>query len=327
MFPALDVPDGDPRLCASCTPGCLALVRKNPDQANAALEKFAELEANLDSLARHDHAANGFPPSLQAPMPEIGNLAEIGLTRAALVAVTEGPEPGLARACAYATTWRRLRAETDMLLFDMVAIAQVAGAAQLVGDIVASSSISVPWSRECRAAFAPLAEREVVRCPEFAWEFRMLDEIQSDPAMTVRGVKSINWTHLRATLAPAYAHMCRPTKPGSVRVLEPLPPVSCSAADKALNPYGCILVDYGNITPLEYRNRAIDLDGRLATLRTALWLREQSGDPAIAFANRPADLRTPEHDVAIDVEAGTLTMTALETNPLRASWTVSFARP
>jgi len=94
----------------------------------------------------------------------------------------------------------------------------------------------------------------------------------------------------------------------------------------ALDPFGCILAGIANPRFSDYRDRVIDLDGRFATLRTAVWLRDLPGEPAQAFANRPAELRTPEHEVTIDVAAGTLTMQALDTAPVRATWTIPFAR-
>lgn len=324
-FREVAVPGGDWPFCESWADTCLSRVRADPAGARAAMAKYEAYARNVAELARYDHARFPYPPSLRAPIPEVGSPSTVAFTGAALVAIDEGAIAGLEATCGVANTWRRLRTGTDHLVLDLIGVNQISTAAQLAAEILAEAPRDTRWPESCAMAFAPLRPHELVRCEDYAREFHSAMQASELPDLTVKGMKAVNWRHVAARLAPVYAYMCSVPAASGSRRLASGPSPECGDLEKALDPIGCMLTRMGEPDFRSYRDRVLDLDGRLATLRAAVWLRDQPGDPAEAFATRPADLRTPEHDVTIDPGASTLTLHAIDKSPARAIWTIPFA--
>lgn len=324
-FPKLDVPATEERLCPTWSSGCLDRVASAAEQARTADARFAPFRARIESLASFDHVSYGFPASDRFVILPSDGIAEVALVHAALLAADGDADRALVEACRFGGTWRRFRAHTDLLIVDMVSVAFASAAAQLTGEIIAGAP-GAAWPPECANAFAPLADEEIAVCAQMRWEFRYFEaNLDRKPDGAGWGATLPSDAALRAMLAPRYAAACTARHDGSRR-LRANAPLECGPRERMLAPVACIIAFGSDPDFSDYRDRVLDLDGRFATLRTAVWLREQAGDPGVAFANRPAPLRTPEHEVSIDVAAGTLTMTALDTAPPRRTWTIPFAR-
>ena len=322
-FPALNVPEIDSEFCRIRAEDCLNIVRRDPDHFRAALQPFERHRLRVLELRRYDHVADPFPPVQLIPFPDMGELYGSALTHAALLAADGRRAEALAETCEYAAIWRRLRGNADTLLFDMLATAYASAAARLAAQVVADSP-EVEWSDECQRAFAPLANEEIEVCAEMRYEFGFLDSAFREPWEAGPWTRFANSSHVLARSAPRYAALCEAPAPENRRI-ESEVAVDCDNGEWILDPFGCSILAQEISSLIDYRDRVIDLDGQFATLRTAIWLRDESISPASAFALRPAEVRTAEHQVEIDVEGGTLTMLPLAAG--RDPWVIPFARP
>lgn len=337
-FPEVARPPTADGWCGAWKPACLAEVRAHQAEVRPALEKLGPFSRNAARLARYDHFANAITMTFHAPLPQFSGLMQVELTAAALKAIDGDHAAALADTCAFAQKWRRLRANTDVLIADMVGVAYVTAAAQLAAEILAEAPSGLPWSDTCAVAFAPLVAAEFEQCPEWKSEFaivaRFIDDLSANPLIedprqepaTVGAKLLLNRKHVIAALAPRYERLCMASASvASSRAPTRVEPnANCGAFEYAFDPVGCIFVRQvvPDFTP--YIHRVLDLDGRLAMLRTAEWLRTQPGGADAAFAARPASLRTA-HDVEIDTAAHTLTMTAFDaSNAERRTWTIPY---
>lgn len=318
---AIATPDQDDGLCESWKPGCLAWVRSNHERAASTVARYGEFLGRVEALSAYDHVGYLFPPVPDMPFPVLGSMAPLLTTSVALQAVDGDHAGALARTCAFAGTWRRFRAHTDTLLVDMWSVAMSSAAAQLAAEIAADDP-TVPWTAACRDAFAPLTDAEVAQCAQARWELRFLEGTSETMDAGLGGFSPVNTAHLLALAAPSYARHCS-ARSGDSRRVAPVGATRCSVLEHALDPFGCILAEPIELSS-EYRDRVLDLDGRFAAVRSAVWLRDQPGPPAAAFELRPADLRTSEHDVAIDIDARTLSVRPLF-RP-RGEWTIPFGQ-
>lgn len=319
------VPNEHPALCTAWSNECLARVRTNAQAAREFVTQGERRLARGEKLAHYDHFRATFEPRMDSPIPlQVGGYIPLLLTGIALDHVDGNHARAFERLCKATADWRRLRSRTDLLVVDMVGVAQIAGAARLYSEMLAE--LPVEFAPPCPEVFAPLADAEIDQCAVFRSEYRLFENsLRHMPRPDLLGylggrqpldglLPDLLWNRDRSVRMVAVA--CGPYcgQPHRDRVArrspEPLPAApGCSLSHWLLDPMGCATV--GNFLPAydDYYKRVLDLDGRLRLLGTALWLRARSDqDPQAAFAARPPELDSPGHGFTLDAAAGTVRM-------------------
>ena len=90
------------------------------------------------------------------------------------------------RLCQDSATWRRLRARSDMLIQDMIGVAQMSNAAQLYAQILAEQPAG--FAAPCPEVFASLSDDELDQCAVFrmeylVWRNSMPQAIEGEPKL------------------------------------------------------------------------------------------------------------------------------------------------
>lgn len=337
-------PARDPHLCHPWTSGCLAMAKAEPEAVAAALERVRVFSAHAARLATADHVVYPMTPTLDAPIPNINGFLEVSLTPIALMAARGDTAGALSAVCRDAALWRRLRSHTDSLIVDMVGVAHLSAAAQLAGDLLADHPPGPGWPPECESAFSALTTAEFDQCNEIQSEARLsvglIDHLDpghlsivgmgSNPVIGALANLGLNRSHARHKVAGVFANACGETARRAHEARLPTPPVApadanCGAFEMGLDPTGCVLFMIAVPDFSAYSQRIVDLDGRFAALRTAVWLRGQHGDAAALVDGRPQELIT-RHNLTVDSTARSLTLNSLEQvgGPERRAWAIPY---
>ncbi|HET6604881.1 MAG TPA: hypothetical protein VFG21_11870 [Xanthomonadaceae bacterium] len=310
-----------PGQCGWPHTGCAAALRESGLQ-----EDPAALEA-LRALYRYDHFRNLATPSIEIPFPALQ-----GLDQPARVAAVQRFDAGehsaaLGLLCEDAAFWRRLRANTDLLLVDMVGVAYLSADATLFAELLAELSPESDLPPQCERALAPLADQELDQCRVFSGEFALLEQGFDDAALAgeLAGADATpvwrRWLvrplfhreHMLGQIAPAYTAFCGPEHAQRIAERARFPdgapvPDRCNALEWGFNAVGCVLAEVGSPSWAAYYERVLDLDSRLKLVSTALWLRQQpAGQPLpLLFDTRPLPLREAGAELVVDDGAAAL---------------------
>ncbi len=328
-YPAIPMPPGnDPRLCQPWNDDCLQRVRADVAGTRARLAEFALRLQRGDLLRQYDHARYPFEPRFDSPVGGVAQLYPLQLTAAALAYVDGDVAGAFDRLCRDSATWRRLRARSDMLIQDMIGVAQMSNAAQLYAQILAEQPAD--FAAPCTEVFAALSDDELDQCAVFRMEYLVWRN--SMPQAIEGGVigqggvagklvsRLVNSRHVIDRFAEPIAYYCSDAQHQRVhaRQVEPGPQISfCSGASEWLfDPLGCFLIEEATPAYDPYFQRVLDLDGRMRLMQALIWLRTQPGDPAQAFEQRPDSLRSPAH--AMRLQEGKLGLMNLD--QARSAW-------
>ncbi|HET9482785.1 MAG TPA: hypothetical protein VFO79_02410 [Xanthomonadales bacterium] len=328
-YPLLPEPASkDPLLCEPWGADCLARVRADVEASRAQLAKFAQRLQRGDRLDAYDHVRYRFRPRFDSPIAGPGNLFTLQLTAAALDYVDGKRDEAFARLCRNTATWRRFRTHTDTLIIDMLAVAQMTGAAKLHAEMLAEQPAG--FAAPCPDVFAPMTDAELDQCAVFRQEYLFLTNTLDDAirhgSVSFDGTATtaaqrlfarlVNRRHVVHVTAQSFARMCGAPQRERIarRDPSPLPALQgCSTLDRLVDPVGCEVFMIEVPAYDDYYKRVLDLDARLKLLATAVWLRAQpaDGDRAAQFATRPKTLDSAMHGMTIDTSAGLLRMNNL----------------
>ncbi len=318
-------PNEHPALCSPWVSECLSRVRANLDAARGFVTQGERRLARGEKLADYDHFRSVVVPRMDSPIPlQIAGYVPLLHTAIALDHVEGSHARAFERLCRSTASWRRLRSHTDILIVDMVGVAQIAGASRLYAEMLAE--LPADFEPPCPEVFAPLADTELAQCAVYRHEHQLFARTLADtPSVELRNyfggpmglsalLPDLLWNRERsvrmiAVATGAYCGAAHHERIAS-RSPEPLAPArGCSAVDTIFDPIGCRM--FGDFLPAydDYYKRVLDLDGRLRLLGTVLWLRARGDqDPQAAFAARPPGLDSPGHGFTLDAAAGTVRM-------------------
>ncbi len=302
----LPFPSGDDSgICPLYEPACLARIAADPQKTGEQLGRFATGVRRSRLAARFDHYRTGYVRDLSTPTPSLAGLATL-LPTAAAFRFSQGDRTGgMVELCDFATGWRRLRANSDSLLIDMLGAGAVGHAAQVYGGMLAQLPLDEAVPALCVAAFAPLGDAETDQCRVWASEFELVAagiRVTLDPQAPTDTpwLQSLaplleNAAHTRAAMAPIYARYCSDEhrarrQARSDAPLRPLAPV-CPWYDQPFNPVGCLVVAIAMPELDSFWHRVLDLDDRLRLVQVAQWLRSQEGSRSRALGRLPDNLK------------------------------------
>ena len=322
----------DPALCELWVDDCLQRVRAAPDATRQRLQDFATRLERSRGLAQYDHFHFAFTPRFDSPIPGIGGLSNLQLSEAALQYVEGNVEQAFATLCSDTAFWRRFRSRSDMLINDMVGIAQMSNAAQLYAHMLAEQPAG--FAAPCPEVFAPLADAELDQCASMRFEFLSaqnsldagLELMATDNGVARVQHRFANSEHMVRRFASLTGAYCQADQRARDAARDPTPPVvaaGCNWSGWAFDPLGCALIEDATPNYHDYHVRVLDLDARLRLLNAAIWLRNRPvadpGDPQAllgdqGFAARPPEADSPRHDFNWDAERGVLRMRNLQAN-------------
>lgn len=328
-FAAVPGPKGkDPALCELWNDDCIARVRANPEATRQRLAEFAVRLQQSRKLARYDHFHYAFTPMFYSPIPNIGVLAPLQLSDAVLQYVDGHVDQAFATLCTDTASWRRFRTRSDMLINDMVGIAQMSNAAQLYAQMLAEQPTG--FAAPCPEVFAPLADAELDQCAAMRFEFLSSRnslssglELMATDSPVARAVHRLaNSQHMVRRFATLTGAYCQAEQHARDVARDPTPPAvvtACTWSAWAFDPVGCAMVEDATPDYHGYHLRVFDLDARLRLLNAAIWLRNPVNDGGVqtllgdpGFGARPKAADSPLHDFTWDAQRGVLRMRNLQ---------------
>jgi hypothetical protein len=326
-YPAhAEVPGKEPSLCSVWDPECLSKVRDHQSEARQWVSKLQARLVQGEALLGHDYYRYEFTPRADSPLAPMGGYFPILMSAIALKHLEGDSEEAFAMLCRHTAGWRQLRSHSDLLIMDMLGIALMTGATRLYAEMLAE--MPTEFAAPCPEVFAPLADAELDQCPVYLFELRAMNNTidalgdrhlslygESVSPILRAGNSLMNKRHAKALYARNLGRYCTDAQYDRIRARtgEPLPePAACSAFEWALDPVGC-QVSQASLDVEPYFKRLLDLDVRLKLLNTLLLVRGLPADAAqTAFDGRPAALRSAEHPMSIDTDAGIVRMIPLE---------------
>ncbi len=324
-FAAVATPNGrETALCEAWADSCLARVQANPEATRTSIASFASRLERSRWLGKYDHFPYPFVPRFDSPLGGMGGLINLQLADAALKFVDGDAAAGFQALCADTASWRRLRAHSDMLIYDMIGVAQMANAIKLYAEMLKASPLEM--APPCPEVFAPLRDEEMDQCAVMRFEFlstrnsfdseTALPETASAMSAVMRPL--INDTHVIRRSSLITGPYCQAVHRQRIAQRDPvIPPVSndCSAVESFFDPIGCPLLHAFGPALQDYYWRVLDLDARLRLLANAVALRGVDASQVGAqFAKRPAALESARHAFEWDAAAQVLRMRNLEDN-------------
>ena len=304
-YPEQPKPDGE-GLCVAREPGCLAYVRANPEKVVAALEKFRPLlDANLELWTSFDGLRYQLEPTTWSQLPIWGRAQGLERTWFAHQFAQGRQVEALGALCAHLSGARRINADTDFLISNMISVATARNDLSLLAELGAElppGEQALPPA--CTEAIKPMRDAEFNLCPamrtEFAGQQFMLEHLEQ--AMG-QGEKTmwrpwlVDRQNILAMTAATEAPLCSRKVLEAARAdrrYEAPEAQTCPMWRKVADPIGCQLWSMTATTGYpRYQDRLTDLNAALALMRTALWLRAQGATPANAqqlLDARPAAL-------------------------------------
>lgn len=300
-------PADDSRLCELNQPGCLGQLRADMASVQRELESFQDAIAAANELLRYDGLRWNRTPGVYQSLPMYNAHRRLVYSDLAWRFVRGEATPALAATCDDIRGWRRLGADNDMLIGSMAGAAYVRQDLGLLAEMLAELPAAAPLPENCQQALAPSADREFDLCPAMRSEFRMLEGTLGFSAAAGGGptpferlaFRTVDQEHLLSISASQLARYCGAAALRIAKQDQPFPPApakagSCSRVWRLADPVGCLLADLAAGQNLSnYANRRGDLAAALALMRTVLWLRGQSPDPADwprLLPRRPATL-------------------------------------
>ncbi len=315
-FTARSSPEGVwSELCRNLDQPCLAPVRDAHAELAGVLQRSAGVDAALRGLQRHGHYRDPRHNLSESELPPFAGFVGWSQVASALEAVDGRPAQALQRLCDDAAAWRRLRHGSNSLVVDVWGVRQIRLSARLLSELLREAPTDLALPASCAAAFAPLADSELDQCPAMQREFRLYESTLRE---SLAGGKDISWSdrvaggffsseHTLALMGSPLARHCSVAERKHISLRQPLPaqaPPKCNWLGWSFNPFGCVLTGVGPGDIDRYFLSLLDLDRELRVVGTALWLRDQAGDPAQAFAQRPASLAQDDLRFHTDPSSG-----------------------
>jgi hypothetical protein len=292
LAPYTTIEDGNDSkaLCAG-EERCLGKVRADPDAAASVLAAHALAHARALALADFDGLRYGVRPSLTRVFPHYSAGRKLALTGFALQHVRGDAEGALVATCRDVAGWRRLGADSDLLITNQIGAAYVMQDLQLLAEMLAAEPTRTGLPPACTEALAPTRAAELDLCPAMRGEFRSMESMfamswdQDDGVWSDLMRASVDRKRTLARIAPQYARYCSTAMHDAVRADRPTGTVpetgDCAAYEMAGDPVGCILVQIARGNEFDdHQEWRGDMAAALALMRTVLWLRAQSPDPA-----------------------------------------------
>jgi len=315
-------------LCGRSNQGCLAHVAAQTDAVRAVLAAHSISVGRAQAFERADFLWN--PGDVNLRVPIMGNYfdaRQLWLSAFAL-RYLEGDRLGaLAATCRNLAAMRRMAPNSNETLGAMFVSLGVASASKLYAEMLADLPADTAVPEDCALALQPVTAADVNRCASLASEFATVDTYILRPMKQplLKANKSqrtplIDFPQTEAQVARFFAASC--DGDAIARLLADELPRNEAASFDARNPecvanvVGCMTAgvsaklvgdgDRQNKFTLEYA-------ARLRLAATVPWLREHSGEGAIAelFERRPAHLRSPNHVSSFDAERGVIYVESL----------------
>lgn len=279
------------RFCGGYGGDCLAKVAADRAAYAVLLAKYAGLIERAEGLSRHDglrhpwQAASGGVGFMAPPY----HLSKLTATRRAFDFLEGRQADALAGTCRDVDTWRRLGAESDLLVSRMVGVAYADIHVGLVADMLARIPRDFPLPTECERAFAPPAGKELSMCQAMQGEVLWVERNVVSAFGEARG----RWARLQQTvllsqemsladLAQVHAIHC---EPDAIRQLgEDLPwrdtrPLPGWLRFQCIgNPLGCRMGSLAQPAYDNYVGRIQDSNARIRLVGMLLQLRADMDD-------------------------------------------------
>lgn len=292
-----------PPLCESSGSECLARVRESRQAYAERLSGEQALLRRHLALHRHDHHRSLFEHHHLAPLPALRGLS-LPLTQAALDFVEGRTEPALTAICESTRAWRRITANSDLLILPMTGAAILQGNSSTFAQMLAELPRDHDLPAACHVAFQAPETSELSICKPMAGELRFVssmiadlsDKFASDAASAVAGLP---WSTLvfepGRTRAMAAAHYAWPCTDEARRLLLADAPARPPMRDTRLwrleclgNMAGCVMTDIARANYDDYQLRIQDIGAQLRTVATLLELRAtcRTGSVAACLARQ-----------------------------------------
>jgi len=324
-FADIATPNGkDPALCEAWADSCLARVQKAPEVTRKVIADFAPRLERSRWLAHYDHFPYGFEPRYDSPIGSTGSVINLALADAALKFVDGNRAAAFASLCADTASWRQVRSHTDMLIYDMIGVAQMANATKLYAEMLLESPPEM--APPCPEVFAPLTDEEANQCAVMRNEFLSTkysfesNSVFPGPASTENSILRplVNDANVIRHAARSMAPYCQEIHRQRIAQRDPvIPPVAtdCTAVDKFFDPLGCSLIGATGPDYSDYYWRILDLDARMRLLANAVAMRGMTPElAAAAFSKRPPERDSARHAFEWDGARQVLRMRNLEDN-------------
>ncbi len=318
-------PEDQGLLCDTRGEPCLAKVRGNLAAYEGLVDRHAGLLQRHDALARHGHIRNLLPPRIDAPFPSFG-AGRLAYTRNAVLFARGDVDAALESTCRDLATWRRLGAQSDMLIATMVGIAYSTGSngallAEMLGELPAGH----PLPPSCHDAVRPPEPEELSMCRAMRGEFAFTTQavelapeiMKTESRVAVRLLLPLllNEEKTKARAASTYAAYCSDASMARIvadrpSVTEDMPGLDYLEFGCIDNAIGCILSAIAVPALPDYQNRLLDHGARLRLLGTLLWLHGDAAGQAntlqVRLADRPQGLKGAARDVEVGEGSRTL---------------------
>jgi hypothetical protein len=322
---------GSAGLCGDLQADCLATVRVDPAATAALLAQHAATLRAARELVAHDGLRLGMKSSLATPLPNLSYGRALLVTAIADRAARGEVDAAIGEACDDLAGWRRIGADTDVLIVSMVGAAYVGQDARLLVSLLAERPADAPLPAACDAALAATQPVELDLCPSYRQEYEMakntigdlatMSDLGMEPpsSLEMLGMRTMDKEHFSALVAPQLARACRAdvkARMAADATTKGLPQSDpeCGIAENIAFAADCTMatIAIANLDP--YLDRRTDQAAKLALVRTWLWLRAQSPDPAgwaALLPTRPAELGL-RREATVDAAAGVLSMPLLD---------------
>ena len=252
-FPGVD--SKSPWLCADEGLGCLAAVRSDPQAAGDAVAKDARGLAAAERFMASDGVRWGLPPSLEQEVPSCACHQRLLRTSYALDFVRGDRARAMSGVCRNIQAWRRLGANTDVLIGNMIGVGSVGRDLRLLSEMLAELPPGEEPPAECASALAPAGDAELGLCPSvrtlFLSNVAVAAELRSirpdDPGTQALSAAFVNEGRLAGAMAPSFARYCGASVLQAAREdrsakVEP-PVAACSLFERIGDPGSCWFAD------------------------------------------------------------------------------------
>lgn len=312
------------RFCGGTGSDCLARVAADRAGYAALLAKYAGLIDRAEALARHDglrHPLQGTSDGLGFMSPPY-HLSKLTATRHAFDFLAGREADALAGTCRDVNTWRRLGAESDLLVSRMVGVAYVDIHVGLFADMLARIPRDVSLPPECARAFAPPADKELSMCQAMQGEVLWIERSMMSRSGETQGqwqrfleAALMSRDMTLADLAQVHAIHC---DPDAIRQFgEDVPWRDTRALPGWLriqcigNPLGCRMGSLAQPAYDAYVGRLQDGNARIRLVGVLLQLRGEGTD-ATTFEQRllkaSAQVGHPSRDVRLGSDGRSVRM-------------------
>lgn len=320
-----DQPDAEqpPGFC-SYDDDCLAKVRADLPAYQTLVAQHSGWLDRRAAAAKGDYLQSPFPHRTDMPFPPF-RWAFAPATRWALQFANGDKLGALGGVCDAINDWRRLGANTDLLVVRMVASANLGrGYGQLAAHMLAEVPADAALPASCQQVFALPQLEDVSMCRAMRGEFAFVSHVMRHQIPATAKQYSRFHTHVfldaemtRAQSAKSMVGVCEPANQQAILQDLPIAPVVYPGYLRiqcVSNAIGCILGDIAAPAFNDYADRLRDQAAIQRTLAALLWLRHQPAllaAPATIPDALPEQFTSAAHPLSFDAESGELLMPML----------------